>query len=514
MDDTGIMAIPPWNRSYLSHVEIGSQIHRIWPISITKNPPFGGLLYGIPYNFTMNTKNNANRKALLLFFVFFVFLGLTGYAKKTIASEYINGDGYIYNTDCPTGILDATLSFGYYINGVYDSGANATGCESIYPVASTTRNTQIGNGYTSEKFFDATNQSGNIITEITLTAYPEIPYDNISTRIKTVTPYNGQQIATSTSYTFGFTGYLNEDDATEDTRVHFHFENSNKRFQQCADVICSDIAGGTATFDLYYPLDEDSLSLATYGDFTYSTTSSASWPIGRYYMKTTIERQDWCIAGLCFGTEELYATSTEFLIATTTKADDLVQKTVDFYESLAGEGNFEHCHISNLDLLECGADLIAYAFVPTDDALSYNGNLLKTHVLSKFPIGYVTEIVTQLGTTTVGTLPIISFTLPEALHMGGGSLELDLTNAFDTVLNATTSVFANESASSTETFGTITKRYWDMVLYALLGFYILGRILGSHLIDSLRPNSEYDYTKDGDISSSKYAQKNKKFLGR
>jgi len=130
----------------------------------------------------------------------------------------------------------------------------------------------------------------------------------------------------------------------------------------------------------------------------------------------------------------------------------------------------------------CGSDLITYAFVPTSDSLSYLGNTLHDSILIHFPIGYITDFISIISTSTVGSLTVLSATVPNGVVGAGSHIELDLTGILDDYLNATTSGFTNSTASSTETLFVITNRYWSYLLYILTVFYLLSRILGSKII--------------------------------
>lgn len=132
-------------------------------------------------------------------------------------------------------------------------------------------------------------------------------------------------------------------------------------------------------------------------------------------------------------------------------------------------------------------NLVCYATTTFGFLFGYDENYLasSTEYLSytlehKFPIGYITDIVGVMSTTSTGTLPVISATLPEAFpFFANQHIDLDLTNSIDFLLNATNSIFSNESASSTETFYEFTNRYWKILLYTLFVIYILYRLFPS-----------------------------------
>jgi len=300
------------------------------------------------------------------------------------------------------------------------------------------------------------------------------------TRIDTVTPTSGSTISTSTTHTIGATGYLNASDLNDYSKLKIHLENSNTSFVNCADVICSEFAGGRLSRDFEY-------SLITDGHFSYSSTT-AGLPVGKYYVTTKIEKGSYCLLGYCALTTNIISSSTSFIVGTTTKIDKLKDNANNYINTLASStvSSFTNCGIADFDLFECGSDLITWSFVPTPDAMQYFGDTLHNDILTHFPLGYVTDIVDILSTSTVGTLTPIDATIPPTIPGAGSHINLDLTGSLDQFLNATTGVYSTAEASSTETLYEITNRYWSYLIYALTIFYLASRILGSQLIPKFR----------------------------
>jgi len=299
------------------------------------------------------------------------------------------------------------------------------------------------------------------------------------TRIETVAPYSGQLLATSTHTTVGSTGFISSSDFNSYSELDINLQNSANSFQNCADVICAGLSSSSINLDFVYPL-------TTEGYYFYSS-STQTLPIGKYYVKTKIKTGSFCLLGLCALTRDVVATSTSFTISTTTKLDklkDAVDLGVADFASTTIQ-SFQNCGIADFDLFMCGKDMITYAFVPTSDALSSNMQLLHDNVLTHFPLGYLTDFYSIISTSTAGTLSVLSMTVPNGVIGTGASLSLNLTGVLDPLLNATTSTFNNVSASSTQTFYQVTSYYWNLVLYIMALFYIISRVIGSHLIPKL-----------------------------
>lgn len=319
-------------------------------------------------------------------------------------------------------------------------------------------------------------------------AGPGIDY---STHIETVTPADGTTLATSTSYTIGATGAIASNDFNENSKLKIHIVNSASTLSKhCFDVICGapkdllwapGLSQNAITINLEYPL-------VIASPFSYSTTTTANLPIGKYWVTTEIDTGTFCFWGICLGDKMLMSTSTTFIIASTTKADKLVQSTLDYGKDLASSTAplFLHCGITDLDLASCGKDLLYWAFIPTNDSLAEDGIQIHDIVLSHWPIGYITDFIEIISTSTIGTLTVIDATMPSALGIGTGQhIHLDITGALDQFLNATTSQFNNESASSTQTLFEITNHYWSILVWLGALLYILGRIIGQNIMPDL-----------------------------
>jgi hypothetical protein len=330
---------------------------------------------------------------------------------------------------------------------------------------------------------------------------------SVSTRIDTVNPYNEQLLSTSTTNTIGSIGVISSSDFNGYSELDIHLENSAKGFQQCADVICSELQSGAVSRDFVYPL-------TTASPYFYSSTTTGL-PVGKYYMTTKIRTGSYCIFGFCALMDTLVSTSTSFIIGTSTKADILKTSVIDYLNNLQSTttSSFANCGIGDFNLFLCGQDLITYAFVPTPDAISYIGTQLHDNILTHFPIGYITDFISIIATTTEGSLTVIDATIPNGVVGTGSHIHLDLAHQLDYILNATTSSFVNSSASSTQTFYEITSYYWKIIVYVLTLFYILGRIIGSSIVPngfgskgSLSDNS----TSDDSYALKEWLYKNRK----
>jgi len=129
---------------------------------------------------------------------------------------------------------------------------------------------------------------------------------------------------------------------------------------------------------------------------------------------------------------------------------------------------------------------LKYLFIPDGPTIATYWDYAWNNITTSFPIGYVTDFVTIMSTTTASSLTVIDATIPTGIAGAGASIHLDLANVLDPFLYATTSSFVNSSASSTDTFYDITSVYWNKIVWFLFFMYILTRILGTAIIPNFK----------------------------
>jgi len=108
--------------------------------------------------------------------------------------------------------------------------------------------------------------------------------------------------------------------------------------------------------------------------------------------------------------------------------------------------------------------------------------------LSNFPVGFLTEFISIMSTTTSEELPVLSAHLPSALGLGQQELEVTVSStSLAWLWNSTTGEFINESAPSSDTLYEITVVYWRILVYLSAFMYMLYRVFGSFLIPGFDP---------------------------
>lgn len=320
--------------------------------------------------------------------------------------------------------------------------------------------------------------------------------------ISSTTPYNNQIIATSSVNSIGVAGFLATKDFNSNSELDVNLKSTGQSFlySQCADVICSQLGFSR---DFVYPL-------SVQGFFVYSSTTKGL-PVGVYTMTMKLLHGTDCFFDYCFSKNSVLTKVITFMVATSTSADLARQRTlniIDQVSNVSSTTDFSACKIATFDLLPCGADLITYAFVPTSDAISANVQILHDDILIHFPLGYITDFVNIISTTTQGTLAVIDTDIPSGIIGSGSHVHLDVAHSLDYILNATTTSKFSTASTTGATFFDITNDYWTKLVYILAFFYILSRIIGSVLI----PNGFSPHGAVADISSVDDSYKLKEWL--
>jgi len=385
----------------------------------------------------------------------------------------------------PTVVSLGTLSgYGDTLENGYRNGAAST-ADGTYWVAF-----YSGTGFSGDVVYFVATRSGGVWTT---------PFGNDTTRIISIDPEDGT--TTGNSVTFDVHAYINPDDVGSVIKILFELHNIDQNVLFASDFSPSDIL-------LYFGV------ASTTGDWYFSTTTILADGNYRFnvLMDSCATAGTTCLIEMPFYGIHIDE-STQFVVNQSTFIGNISQNSArqinHIFASTTATSTAilsQNCNpISGFDPILC----LAFLFVP--DAGYLNDTLLsfKDKVSTHFPLGYVTDFISIISTTTEGTLTVVDATLP---MFGHPHISLNLAHALDPVLEATTSIFTKESAPSTDTFYVITSGYWNTILYILTAFYILGRIFGAHLIpssDGLFQNQRQKNAKGFAVSDDEYRLKEK-----
>ena len=457
------------------------------------------------------------KKQIFFIFVFFFAFSLSANASGQGTVLINSGTGVLSNlanslnvsncNSCETGSpydLGVTLYYGDYPygsatstenRGAYSlSSFNGTNLESSFGTSNPKPN---GNYYLVFRHYDV----GSPYTGGNITDFLWIPFQKTAgvwsqnpspyvdpcttapTQICYTDPDEGDVItSTTTSYTLSMEGYVDDQYLGDDVTFNFDLYRNQNRLA----------VGPLFAFSQFAP-NSDVISIPVGTGYNYeSTSTSAFTQIGKYTGRYTIEKPLFSFLGISIGSQVLATKSVTFVVGTSTAIEQLLDNT--FIENAtSSQAIKDHCNILvSFDFFDCSIGVVSFFFTPSPSVISTFVSGLQENVLNRFPVGYMTDFVGIIATTTTQSLTVINATIPSGIMGSGSNITLDLTGVLDPILNATSTRYNNVSASSTETLFTITNRYWSYILYLLALFYILSRIVGIHLFGRLHHNKKIE----------------------
>jgi len=265
------------------------------------------------------------------------------------------------------------------------------------------------------------------------------------TRIDTVTPPDdptgASARATSTTFAFEATGYVNASDWREGMRLIIRARNNvaaasnavgplfseggNALCSWLPDWLCPPLPGEEETYTFSGAGSyEFSFPITAAGDFSVATTTDVQ-TIGRYTMFTTIEQPNKTFFGLSESYSQFVSTTTQFTVATSSSYDRAIGSTVEAIvasqTAIDPECSFDFFTPSNYlpAIQTCITSIFAVPTAYVADGLM--GAM--SDLLSHAPWGYATRVYVILTEETASsTLPTLAVDVPDGLPMGGTAL--------------------------------------------------------------------------------------------
>jgi hypothetical protein len=512
---SGFVAVFAWYSVYLLDVAFGTQVYGFWSLNNVKHPIRGAIRHKA-YILSLMRKFNASVYTLVLVMAIFLMFSRVTHADSVfsgcdvsyVGGSYSGGDLFCGGQNYPQSLIaDLTLygvqydvlsvtnndplylkvegtvsSDGCYLLSSLSSG---TGIQDFYlqspillhsgdqPILRPRRDSSCSYGW--ESFLLVGGDGGFAAGQFLWAAGTFL---DTKTRIIDLQPANAS--TTGNDVHFRFEYFISPDDfnLSEHLGVKIYLHNIDQNVLLAGALSPADIV-------LY-----DDFATAS-GDFVIATTTYLA--DGNYRLYAQLQKNVGNILGLEIFTgcgslssaDCIYA-STQFIVNQGTFIGNISQNSFDQVgiifasssaTSTAALGKTCVPWSGSFDTLYC----LSYLFIP--DAGHLNDTLInfRDNVSTHFPLGYVTDFIVILASTTASSLPVIDATIPLGIGGTGSHIHLQLANVLDPILYATTSQFLNASASSTGTLYSITSYYWNMIVYAFAGFYIIARIFGSHL---------------------------------
>jgi hypothetical protein len=251
------------------------------------------------------------------------------------------------------------------------------------------------------------------------TAFEPPTPDDTTTRIDITAPYDNEPVATSSlPYDFEAIGYINDDDYGPGARVKLKVDRNTDQQAQGA-LLAFDSAFGNTTY----------LPIGGPGAFDVATSSdnlNLDFPIreGLYSARWAVESPTFNIFGFSLFYSSRFATSTRFVVGTTTGIDNIQLDQEDYLNSIINSSGdpLASCQFSFFDtamdfslggnLLRCMGGILHWMFILPPGVLESTMTQLKDGFLTRAPWGYFTRIVSSISGGAEATLPTVHVDVP------------------------------------------------------------------------------------------------------
>lgn len=299
-----------------------------------------------------------------------------------------------------------------------------------------------------------------------------IPNGVATTRIISVTPYDGQTVATSTTVTFGATGYISGSDFADGMFLEIRYANYAK----------ANIPAGPASPDTLFTTIDFPITSA--GPFDLSTTSPATFG-GQYTMQTQIKSGSILNSALNFLGFGQFAT---FGIQTATSTNFVAGafNGYDTFNASTTEAINNYLASSTISLAACTAwtsfnlgDCLNLMLVPQTQPLVAALANFRDGFLSAIPWGYVTRALVIFSGGTKAALPVIHIQVPlgdpDSPQYTDGYFTLDVGDMLSggaALLDTVHTTFGED-----ESFRTATEPFVQLSIYMALVLYIIRDLL-------------------------------------
>lgn len=320
-----------------------------------------------------------------------------------------------------------------------------------------------------------------------------------NTVITTVTPPNDptgvNALATSTTFAFGATGNVHDNDYREGMYLKISYENNvaaaslavGPAFSDAGNALCSWLPNWMCPG----AVDEYELSGSSQGSIVFPITSAGAFSfststdmqiIGRHTMTTAIWQPGLSVAGISIGDSVFVATTTAFTVATSSSYDRAVGQTVEAILNMNQvAANPPVCYFDITtpanyfsNIAEC---IQALSVVAADTVASslqtYMGDLL-----SRAPWGYATRVFVILTNNTgTSTLPSIAVAVPDGLPMEGSTFDFSPWGPIESAV----SLIDNTEVETIDGSPLVQFEFWWNVMWSLIfAFWLMRELYGAY----------------------------------
>jgi len=255
------------------------------------------------------------------------------------------------------------------------------------------------------------------------------PVINETTRINSITPAPDSTQASSTSFTFGATGYVNDDEWNGDTVLYI-------RYGQQTGMGLRDNGPISERGELTIPITSS-------GDFNLSTTTSVIHS-GVYIGYVAIQKPKFNLFGFNFFTETLAANTWLFTVATSSARE--LESTVLLLSTSGAGQNLASTTLANGSLTACQnfltgstTECIVSMFVPSGEQLTGAASVMNSALGNNLPFSMFWQPYTLLKSISGSTTPVTGTDIVVNMHntfITGSTTIFSWSGAKDTVNEA------------------------------------------------------------------------------
>jgi len=306
------------------------------------------------------------------------------------------------------------------------------------------------------------------------------------TRFALITsPETGDTVSSTTPVTFSGYLYINQEDIGDEVLTDDWWVEVRIRRDQDNQIAVANIT----LLDTVLTATDGSGWVATYNEF--STSTSAFSRPGRYTVSWTLHRES-VFASLAsfFGLEAYFnagvlaRTQTYFIVDQLTSYDLAVGAYADTIEDAFASTTLETlterlttCNpLGNFSMGDC----IAGLFTLDPNSSQTLVDQFREMIATRAPVGYVTRLVDILTSeTATSSFPVISFTFPSNIGLGGQTLEFDFNETLEEAIDiaSTTLVSGNDPQANV---WDIIMPVIDSIMYLVLFMAIVHDVTGIH----------------------------------
>jgi len=338
-------------------------------------------------------------------------------------------------------------------------------------------------GTSHGKFFGQIDGSSNHLPYFVLSYNPSdcaaATLPDTSTRFISVTPYDGETIATSSTYTVGGHVYISPDDFEDGEVLDIGFDNETVDAVTGISAYQAFQSAGQAFSHIQFPLTEGDNNLSTTTTITFNGgITTMSQKVLKPTTLSSLPVLDWF-----FSPNTLIATTTTFTLGTSTSLDQIIHQGGDAVVNYLLTGTTTNdvldCNPTSFHLTACLVSIIW----PSNSSIQSFLASIQGQFLSKPPFGYITRTLAIFNSTATSTLPELSVTVPAGYPGAGESVDFSAWNVL-----GTGSILDTATSTDGRTFREVAEPYWLLLLGFFMGLAILHDLLGlRHVYLSHKP---------------------------